>query len=169
MRSRSERLDLSLRARRAWQSSALKCSLWIASLSLAMTISVVGFAIDFGRVAISRDTKQIAIFNVEVARTQTERETGLMYRKSLMENSGMWFVFDKDETVPFWMENTYISLDIIFVDKNGKVINVAESTKPMSRAPIYSAGKYRYVLEVPAGISKKIPLRSGDIISFQAP
>ena len=108
--------------------------------------------------------KSVAIAKVEVADTPAERAKGLMYRKELPKNQGMWFIFDKNVTGPFWMENTFVSLDIIFIDSQNKIVSIVKDTVPLSREQISSTGPYRYVLEVNAGYSEKQSLVTGDII-----
>jgi uncharacterized membrane protein (UPF0127 family) len=109
-------------------------------------------------------------FLVEVAKTAKEQEKGLMNRTNLDQDKGMLFVFDKDGRYSFWMKNTLIPLDIIWIDSNNKIVFVSENAKPCRNifcfgiSPDLSA---RYVLEINAGISKKIGLKVGDKISIE--
>jgi len=89
---------------------------------------------------------------VEIARTREELSRGLMWRNELDADAGMLFVFGDSAPRTFWMKNTPLRLDIVFID-NDSVLNVAASTTPYSEAPIRSAGAARYVLEVNAGFA----------------
>ena len=90
----------------------------------------------------------------EVANTDQSRREGLMYRRRLAENSGMIFCFTKDDYHPFWMHNTYIPLDIAFIDKYGKVVDI-QSLQPLSRIGIKPKERCRYALEVNRGWFRK--------------
>jgi hypothetical protein len=101
-------------------------------------------------------------FAVEVARTDAERELGLMYRKTLAPDHGMIFAFGSMQPVMMWMKNTFIPLDMIFMDQSGHVVAVLANTKPQSEE-ILSPWKPSYsVLEVNAGTAAKIGLKVGD-------
>ncbi len=104
-------------------------------------------------------------FLVEMAVTDAERAKGLMYRKSLPEGQGMLFDFHTEQDASFWMENTYISLDIIFIRGDGRILRIAENTTPMSRALIPSGGPVRGVLEVVAGTTRKLGIAVGDRVA----
>jgi len=104
-------------------------------------------------------------FNVELATDDQERERGLMFRKSLPEGQGMLFDFQRDQPVSFWMHNTYISLDMIFIRGDGTILRVAEDTEPLSDDFIPSGGAVRAVLEVIAGTAKKLGIGPGDRVT----
>jgi len=104
-------------------------------------------------------------FSVEMAVTEAERAKGLMYRKSLPEGQGMLFDFHTEQDTSFWMENTYISLDIIFIRGDGRILRIAENTKPLSQKLIPSGGPVRGVLEVIAGTSRKLGIAVGDKVA----
>ncbi|MBB4196695.1 hypothetical protein CCR94_08445 [Rhodoblastus sphagnicola] len=101
--------------------------------------------------------------DVEVARDPAMRERGLMYRRYLPENRGMLFDFGHAQTVLMWMKNTYIPLDMIFIARDGKVTHIEENAEPLSEAIISSQGPAFAVLEVNAGVAKKIGLKPGDV------
>jgi uncharacterized protein len=101
-------------------------------------------------------------FAVELATNDAERERGLMYRKELPEGRGMLFDFHEDRPVAFWMHNTFISLDMIFIRGDGSILRIAESTDPMSDRLIPSGGPVRAVLEVIAGTAQKFGIAPGD-------
>ena len=100
-------------------------------------------------------------FSVELATNDAERERGLMFRKELPEGHGMLFDFQTDQPVTFWMHNTYISLDMIFIQGDGRILRIAENAKPMSDALIPSGGPVRAVLEVIAGTARKFGIAAG--------
>ena len=101
-------------------------------------------------------------FNVEVANTEQERERGLMFRKSLPPGQGMLFDFFADQPVSFWMHNTYVSLDMIFIRSDGRIMHIAENAKPMSDDLIPSGAPVRAVLEVVAGTARELGIKPGD-------
>lgn len=103
-------------------------------------------------------------FKVEVMRTEPERERGLMYRKSMPRDHGMLFEYPNEQPVTFWMHNTYLPLDLIFIGKDGRVVNVAPDAKPMDDSLIPSAGPALGVLELDAGTAKTIDLKAGDLV-----
>lgn len=102
-------------------------------------------------------------FIVEIADEQSEREVGLMYRDDLPLNQGMLFDFGTDRLVTMWMRNTPLSLDMLFMDRSGTIVRVAERTTPFSPAIISSGQPVRYVLELNAGVASAIGIRAGDI------
>jgi len=101
-------------------------------------------------------------FSVELARTREEQDKGLMFRRELPDGQGMLFDFTTEQTVAFWMENTYISLDIIFINGDGRIRRIAENAEPLSKATIPSDGPVRAVLEVIGGTARKLGIKEGD-------
>ncbi len=104
-------------------------------------------------------------FTVELADNDAEREKGLMYRKELPEGRGMLFDFHQEAPVGFWMENTYISLDMIFIRGDGSILRIAENTEPLSTRIIPSGGPVRAVLEVIGGTARKMGIATGDRVA----
>ena len=104
------------------------------------------------------------LFKVEVARTQAEKSMGLMFRKSLAEDHGMVFIYKRPRQVAMWMKNTFIPLDLVFIKSRGEVANVVHDAIPHDETPRPSTGRVGYVLELAAGVAKKINLRAGDQI-----
>lgn len=104
----------------------------------------------------------VQVFSVEMATTEKEKETGLMYRKELADGKGMLFDFNPEQEVSMWMKNTYVSLDMIFIRADGRILRIAENTEPMSTKIISSRGPARAVLEVVAGTAQKYGIRPGD-------
>ena len=102
--------------------------------------------------------------NVEVADSAEERAIGLMHRESLRYNSGMWFIYETPRTVAFWMRNTHIPLDMIFVDQYGEVQKIHMNAPPMDETPIPGGENIQFVLEVNAGLSERYGLGAGDFI-----
>ena len=107
----------------------------------------------------------VHVFSVELAKTEEEKATGLMYRKELADGKGMLFDFSPEQEVSMWMKNTYISLDMIFIGADGRIIRIAENTEPMSTRIISSNGLARGVLEVSAGTAQKYGIRTGDRVA----
>lgn len=103
-------------------------------------------------------------FQVEVTRTEAEKALGLMFRQHLPRRAGMLFPYDDPFEITMWMKNTYISLDMIFVRKDGVVHRIEKGTEPFSEETISSQGKVSAVLEVAAGVADEIGLRAGDRI-----
>lgn len=95
-------------------------------------------------------------FRVEVARTEEEQEQGLMFRTSLPADGGMLFPFAKPKLASFWMKNTVIPLDMIFVRADGSIDRIAENTIPESLEPVVSGGEVAAVLEVAGGTAAKL-------------
>jgi uncharacterized protein len=107
----------------------------------------------------------VHIFSVEMASTEDEKQKGLMYRRELADGKGMLFDFSPEQQISMWMKNTYISLDMIFIRADGRILRIAENTEPESTAIISSGGLARGVLEVPAGTARKYGIAPGDRVS----
>ena len=136
--------------------TALFLGLWLAVLpARAAEDSVVEVTSKTG----------VHAFTVEIARSDAERAKGLMYRKELPEGRGMLFDFQKDQEVAFWMDNTYGSLDMIFIRGDGTILRIEENTTPLSTRNIPSRGPVRFVLEVVAGTSRKLGIAPGDMVA----
>lgn len=102
-----------------------------------------------------------ARFSVDVADNAAERSRGLMGRPSMPMGSGMLFVYHRTQPVSFWMRNTLIPLDIIFLDEDGVIVRVHHNAVPFDETPIPSVAPARYVLEVNAGLAKALGLNVG--------
>jgi uncharacterized protein len=107
----------------------------------------------------------VHVFSVETATTEEEKTTGLMYRKELAEGKGMLFDFAPEQEVSMWMKNTYISLDMIFIRADGRILRIAENTEPLSTKIIPSRGLAKGVLEVIAGTAQKFGIAAGDRVA----
>jgi uncharacterized membrane protein (UPF0127 family) len=108
----------------------------------------------------------VHVFAVEIADTEAQRAKGLMFRKELLEGEGMLFDFHREQDVSFWMENTYISLDMIFIRGDGRILRIAENTVPLSTRIIPSGGPVRAVLEVIGGTARKFGIAPGDRVAY---
>ncbi len=107
----------------------------------------------------------VHVFSVELAKTEQQRMTGLMYRKELPEGRGMLFDFSPEQNVSMWMKNTFISLDMIFIRSDGRILRIAENTTPQSEKIIPSGGPAKAVLEVIAGTARKYGIEPGDRVA----
>jgi len=105
-------------------------------------------------------------FNVELATTPLEQERGLMERENLPADSGMLFIYQSEGDYPFWMKNTKIPLDILFIDYNGTIIDIKENFQPCTTNPCetYFSKPAQYVLEVNAGFVTKNTIKIRDTV-----
>lgn len=101
-------------------------------------------------------------FQVEMATTPAEQETGLMFRTSVPADGGMLFVFPTIQPEPFWMKNTLVPLDMVFINADGTIRAIAENTVPYSLAPVDSGGPVKAVLELQGGLTAKENISVGD-------
>jgi hypothetical protein len=104
-------------------------------------------------------------FMVEMALTPEEQAKGLMFRRSLPEGQGMLFDFKEERELTFWMKNTYVPLDMIFIRGDGTILRIARNTTPLSEKMIPSGGPARAVLEVVAGTARKLGIAPGDRVA----
>lgn len=105
--------------------------------------------------------------DIELAANDEERAQGLMDRKSMTDTQGMLFIFPHAEEQSFWMKNTYISLDIIYIDEKKEIVSVQKYTTPLSEESLPSFKKAQYVLEVNAGFCDKYHIAYGDKITYK--
>jgi len=106
-------------------------------------------------------------FQVEIAETPEQRRQGLMHRRYLPAMSGMLFDYKSPKNVSFWMENTRIPLDILFIDQHGRIIKIHRNAVPQSRDYINSDGKVLAVLEVNAGVTDQYSIKTGDRVRHE--
>ncbi len=104
--------------------------------------------------------------SAEIADTPQKQSDGLMNRNSLAPDAGMLFLFQKDKQNGFWMKDTFISLDILFINAQKQILYIAENTTVLSETPIIPSTPYRFVLEVNAGYCQKHGIHVGDTIQF---
>jgi len=109
-----------------------------------------------------------ARFSVEVADDPGERSQGLMNRESMPRSVGMLFVYDQPQRVAFWMRNTLIPLDMIFLDETGTVVRVHENAIPLDETTIPGGDSIQYVLEINAGLSSRLGIDEGTVLRHPA-
>ena len=105
-------------------------------------------------------------FNVEVAKTIEERRIGLMYKKKLLNNEGMLFIFPREKIIQLWMKHTYIPLDVIFISENKVIVDIKKNMEKLSETIVKSKVKSRYALEFNAGLINKLDIEIGDKVLF---
>ena len=105
-------------------------------------------------------------FEVEIVSTPATREQGLMYRKALAANAGMLFLYPDERPVSFWMKNTLIPLDMLFLKADGSIAHIAHDAVPLDETPIDSGAPVRAVLEVKGGTADALGIREGDRVEY---
>jgi uncharacterized membrane protein (UPF0127 family) len=104
---------------------------------------------------------------VELARTPDKQQRGLMYRKQLAARQGMLFIYDEEAQHPFWMKNTYIPLDMIFIGRDRRVVGVVHDAEPMTETSREVDAPSLYILEVNAGFAAKNGIKKGTLVEFE--
>ena len=133
------------------------------SLAVAQNQSLVDFGETETLTITSADGQHV--FNVEVADTDEKQEQGLMFRKSLADDAGMLFEFAAPKVATIWMKNTEISLDILFIRKNGSIVKIEHGAQPQTLRSASSEAVVAAVLELPAGKAQELGVTPGDIVS----
>ncbi|MDA9179735.1 DUF192 domain-containing protein [Emcibacteraceae bacterium] len=105
-------------------------------------------------------------FDIELALDDSHRQYGLMFRTNLPEMNGMLFIYEEKKRISMWMKNTFIPLDILFIDDDGKIIRIAKSQQPRSLSLIRSGGEAKAVLELYGGLTDKLNIAVGDEIIY---
>jgi len=125
------------------------------------------FRKDSKLVFLDGETEEV-IFEIdtEVVSNDMERALGLMYRPYMEENHGMLFLMDKEEYQSFYMRNTVISLDIIYVNSKFEIVDIYHKTKVLDDTSLPSAAPAKYVVEINAGLCQKLGIKEGDIVRF---
>lgn len=145
----------------------------VVLLILLATAQVFGADLEFETTPLTIDAATGRFeFEVELATTAEQRRQGLMFRDSLDDDHGMLFDFGRTAPVTMWMRNTYVPLDMLFIDAGGQIRRIVENTQPLSDAVIGSGGPVRAVLELRGGVSAELGLRPGDQVihaMFPAP
>jgi len=142
----------------------LAAHLTAAVLALVAILSILiqpAFALPRSELLVQTASSQFR-FEVEIADDATERAEGLMYRQTMADNAGMLFLYPAPQQVQFWMKNTPMSLDIVFVRADGSIARIAERTTPFSEDMIPSGEEVVAVLEVKAGMMHQLGVRVGD-------
>ena len=158
-------------------------ALWLRLTLALFTLSVVapaasagtGAGTESGGLPIARamiyknldDPQPSAVFAVEVAATHETMRQGLMHRQKLAGDAGMLFVYPQDRRARFWMRNTLIPLDMIFIRKNGEIESIVERYDTQSDTASLSRGPVRYVLEINAGLSRQLGITSGHFVRIR--
>lgn len=119
-----------------------------------------------GTLAFVRDGEPYLTIAVEIADDDSTRTRGLMQRTSLPDRSGMLFIFPHEEMQSFWMANTQMALDILFVDADSQIVNIEKYTKPLSPQSVRSTAPAQYVVEVPAGFADTHGIAESDKIRW---
>lgn len=119
-----------------------------------------------GTLQIHKDSLETISLDIEVADDEYERQTGLMHRASLEENQGMLFIFEEELPRSFYMKNTYIPLDILFINAENKIVSFKENAEPIDETSLPSNAPAKYVLEINGGLIERWGLEVGDKISF---
>jgi len=149
---------------RSKASRYLAGSLVICLLSLAAGLPACG---SDSRVVIStKNGKQVA-FQVEVADTPAKRELGLQYRRELADDHGMLFLFPSEQIQAFWMKNTPIPLDMIFIGSDRRIVGIIEQTTPFSTNSLAVSAPSQYVLEIKGGLSRLKGIAVSDPVQFE--
>lgn len=117
-------------------------------------------------IQISNSSGNFYTFEVYVADSNYKRKKGLMHVESLPRDSGMLFKFDSPRIASMWMKNTYISLDLLFIDKNQTIIKIHNDAKPLNLLSISSKLKVKWVLEINGGLAEELKINPGDKITF---
>lgn len=105
-------------------------------------------------------------FDIEFAESEYETQTGLMYRKGMVNSQAMLFVFPEEAIHSFYMKNTQFSLDILYIDEDQKIVSMQENTEPYNEAGLSSKVPVKYVLEINGGQAQNLGIGIGDSVSF---
>ncbi|MDO8431491.1 MAG: DUF192 domain-containing protein [Candidatus Binatus sp.] len=137
------------------------------SLTLVLAIvAILGCARGPCVAIIAPDGRTRATVRVEVADTNSKREIGLMYRKSMDADAGMIFIFKSPSNLRFWMHNTELPLDMIFADASLRVVGIVANAQPFSETLLGVESDSQYVLEVNAGFCARHGIKAGDRLDF---
>lgn len=105
--------------------------------------------------------------NIEVSDEDRERAQGLMYRSHMGDDQGMIFIFPRSEPQSFWMKNTKIPLDIIYINEQNEIVKIYKQTKPFNTTSLPSGKNAMYVVEINGGLTDKYGISEGDVIEFK--
>ncbi|WP_298534350.1 DUF192 domain-containing protein [uncultured Algibacter sp.] len=111
------------------------------------------------------DSSQVS-FDIEISDSDFDVQTGLMYRDSMEKNQGMLFIFEDEKERYFYMKNTKIPLDLLYINSNNKIVSFQKNAKPFDESSLPSNSPAQYVLEINAGLIEQLALKIGDSISF---
>lgn len=132
-----------------------------------MKIAIFAFLLTFPFFAFAVNITVENKLNItaKLAKTEKEKQTGLMYIKTLPQNQGMLFLYE-NEPVSMWMKNTYIPLDMLFINSKNEIVQIEHMAKPLSLDIISSNSLVKYVLEINGGVAKKQNLKIGDKVNI---
>ncbi len=114
----------------------------------------------------TRSAEYIASIDIELAETNDERRLGMMFRKTMGDNQGMFFIFPYDDMQAFWMKNTILPLDMLFINSDNEIVTIHENTTPYAETSYPSTRPAKFVLEVNAGFAERIGIHEGDKIGW---
>ena len=138
-------------------------------LCLLYTLQTVGAAeLRQDRLVIVTQSGERLEFLVEIAATGPERAKGLMFRETLADDAGMLFLYDDGRNPSMWMKNTLIALDMLFIDRSGRIVELVAETEPHSLRPISSRQAATAVLELKGGIAQRLGIATGDEVLHPA-
>jgi uncharacterized membrane protein (UPF0127 family) len=135
---------------------------FLAALAVAFAVATTPACAAGGPRAVLESGGKSLVVQVELADTPAKRERGLMFRKELADGHGMLFLFDEEAEHTFWMKDTLIPLDLIFVDGAGRVTGIVARARPLTLEPRSGGGMSRVVLEVPGGWAAANGVKVGD-------
>jgi len=138
-----------------------KISVFLPFFIGAICFSMVSSAYGETLIIYSEKGLETCRFDVELAVTPEEQTRGLMFRKTMDDHAGMFFIFDREEVRHFWMRNTLIPLDMIFIGNNFLIVDIHKSAKPLDETMISSRKPARYVLEINTGKTEKCRIKMG--------
>ncbi|QNO25689.1 DUF192 domain-containing protein [Sphingopyxis sp. OPL5] len=145
---------------------------WMTAVALVMALPVAGCggesdSAQAGSIPLTiKAPDKTHVFTVEVARTPEEQAKGLMFRTSLPEGGGMLFPFEKPRFASFWMKNTLIPLDMLFIRADGSIDRIAENTIPENLEPVVSGGEVSAVLELAGGTAAKLGIDESAVVTW---
>jgi len=116
---------------------------------------------------LNADGDIVTEIDIEIADDDTQTTQGLMYRRSMKQNRGMLFIFPDEEERSFWMKNTFLSLDIMYLNANKDIVSIIENAPPKSEESIWSEVPAKYVVEVNAGFVAQYQIKVGDKMTFK--
>lgn len=122
-----------------------------------------------GTLVVETAPREPLTFKVEIANTDVQRQMGLMWRETLADDEGMLFLFDTEQHLSFWMRNTVLPLDIIFIDSDWKVLGVSANAVPFTDDPREVPGVSQYVLELNAGAAARHGIGPGTVVRYTPP
>jgi len=141
------------------------CSLLVSACRNNVPPKEVGFQKD-ATLIITTATGDQHSFDIEIADTEVKRVKGLMNRYKMDATEGMFFIFEREDVQTFWMKNTYLSLDMLFISGDYSIVDIHENAFPLSESLITSEARARYVLELLGGTVKKKNINIGDVVEL---